>query len=175
LAGCFKEIKKDGLYIFPGTHSKHVFVKNGIVENINTYMTGEFFELLAKTSVLSKSMLPSGDIPNDNELNNFKKGVIESNYTNILHTAFLARTNDLFEKTTKVENYWYLSGLLIGTELAEVSKTKMQLIIVGNDTQINLYSTALKHLGLIEIREFNSTKALINGQLKVYHLFSGEL
>ncbi len=37
----------DGLYIFPGTHSKHILVKDRKIVDFTTYMTGEFFGLLA--------------------------------------------------------------------------------------------------------------------------------
>ncbi len=43
--------------IFPGTHCKHVYVKNNIVIDFKTYMSGEFFDLLAHKSVLAKSVV----------------------------------------------------------------------------------------------------------------------
>src|SRR5450432_1404958 len=41
------------VFIFPGTHSKHVVVREGRVIAFKTYMTGEFFELLSKKSILA--------------------------------------------------------------------------------------------------------------------------
>src|SRR5258708_30558283 len=57
LAGCVDEnAEGEQLFIFPGTHSKHVRVKDQFITGIKTYMTGEFFELLSKKSILSSSV-----------------------------------------------------------------------------------------------------------------------
>src|SRR5262245_12577368 len=42
LAGCKDTGDKKSLYIFPGTHSKHILVKKGIAVSFKTFMTGEF-------------------------------------------------------------------------------------------------------------------------------------
>ncbi len=56
LIGCLKSGKQDGFFIFPGTHSKHVEVEDGMVKDFKTYMTGEFFELLSQKSILLNSV-----------------------------------------------------------------------------------------------------------------------
>src|SRR5215469_4233274 len=118
LVGCIDEnIREEQLFIFPGTHSKQVVVKDGIVVDFKTYMTGEFFELLSKKSILSNDVA-EGNF-SESGLESFKKGVKDSLHSNLLHSSFLVRTNHLFDKLSKQENYFYLSGLLIGAELKE--------------------------------------------------------
>ncbi|MEP7319631.1 MAG: 2-dehydro-3-deoxygalactonokinase, partial [Panacibacter sp.] len=57
LAGCnIKESNEKQLFIFPGTHSKHVSVENGLIAGIKTFMTGEVFELLNSKSILAASV-----------------------------------------------------------------------------------------------------------------------
>src|SRR5690606_1274417 len=49
LAGCFLSPDthaEEQLFIIPGTHSKHIAVKEGRITGFKTYLTGEFFSLL---------------------------------------------------------------------------------------------------------------------------------
>src|SRR5690606_21268593 len=49
LAGCItdeQDTAAESIFIFPGTHSKHIQVQQGQVTGFCTYMTGELFELL---------------------------------------------------------------------------------------------------------------------------------
>ena len=66
-------------------------------------------------------------------------------------------------------NYYYLSGLLIGTELRECAANKslpITLVAAGEIRQ--LYLSAFKAIGLKEnIRTIDSTLALIRGQLSL--------
>src|SRR6185312_11764655 len=43
----------DATIILPGTHSKHVNVERGQAVTLKTFMSGEFFELLARHSILA--------------------------------------------------------------------------------------------------------------------------
>jgi len=79
LAGCDTASGKTELIIFPGTHSKHVTVVNGIANNLSTYMTGEFFDLLSRQSILAAS------VHQENKIDPFffKKGIIEGSEVNL--------------------------------------------------------------------------------------------
>jgi 2-dehydro-3-deoxygalactonokinase len=165
--------ESEHLFIFPGTHPKHVNVKNSKAIAFKTYMTGEFFDLLWRKSILSVSVEEDEDLQNTNNLKAFKKGVKDSIDSNILHTCFLVRTNNVFNKLTKHENYYYLSGLLIGTELKDVKNlTNTNLTIVGNEAITPYYTTAFNVIGLPAGAASPATQqadgALIKGQLKIY-------
>ena len=120
LAGCTHDTLNQHIFIFPGTHSKHVTVSNGMVADIRTYMTGEFFELLSKKSILATGVEEGEGLINLNNKESFELGVSNSLQSNLLHACFLIRTNELFGELNKAKNYYYLSGLLIGTELREL-------------------------------------------------------
>ena len=165
LAGCSSA--QDGLFIFPGTHSKHIWVKDGIVVDIKTYMTGEFFELLATKSILSSSVAKA--LATDRLLHAFDKGVNDAGL-NLLHASFLVRTNQLFNTYSKEENYFYLSGLVIGGELKELKNTNdTDIILVG---AVELCSYYEKALAILEpekkIKTISSEQATIKGQYKIY-------
>jgi len=168
LAGCKKLNDKKRSYIFPGTHSKHILVKKGTVVSFKTFMTGEFFELLSKKSILSSSV-SRGEKFSREDKRAFNAGVIEAQCSGILHSSFLVRTNQLLKKMEPGKNYYYLSGLLIGAELSEcVTNKKATITLVAFGELRQLYMSAFKVLGLKEnVRTIDSTIALLRGQLLI--------
>lgn len=176
LIGCLNSHdKEDQLFIFPGTHSKHVSVKNGEVVDFKTYMTGEFFELLSKKSVLSNTVEEDKGSLNGDNLKSFEKGVAASLRSNLLHGSFLVRTNHLFDKLSKQENYFYLSGLLIGTELKELITIKTLLTVVSDELLIKHYSSALRKLGIHKVKYMDAGKAAIEGHHRICNLYKSVL
>lgn len=171
--GCTSGVSnpEDHVYIFPGTHTKHVQVKDGKAIAFQTYMTGEFFELLSKKSILAVSVKKSEGFKLENNLKSFAKGINESIRSNLLHSCFLVRTNDLFKKYSLEENYFYLSGLLIGAELRDVNAIR-NITIVGNATLNAQYITGLRILNLPKdgafVKSTDADNALIKGQLQLY-------
>ena len=169
LAGCSRHEHGEQLFIFPGTHSKHVTVKNGKMVDIKTYMTGEFFELLCAKSILSAGVKKTIDLNDEKNKKAFEAGVIESRHSNLLHGSFKVRTNYLFDKLSQQENYYYLSGLLIGTEMKEITGIDYGITLVSDAYLRSLYKTAFNLLvdnddGLtIQSAE----EAMVAGQLKI--------
>lgn len=173
LVGCAAIDKpRDDIYIFPGTHPKHVEAKNGQAITFKTYMTGEFFELLSKKSILSVSVKKGEGLEVKNNLQSFVKGVNESKRSSLLHSSFLVRTNDVFKKYSLEENYFYLSGLLVGTELKDIVDESRNITIVGNEALNTQYLAALNVLNLpqqgMEVKSTDADEALIKGQMKVW-------
>ena len=105
----------------------------------------------------------------------FDKGVNQSKKGLLLNELFKIRVNDILNKLTKEENYYYLSGLLIGSELAYLvgsGKEKNKIIIGASNQLATYYKQAIKVIGLeaesiiIELAQFE--KATSIGQLAVY-------
>jgi 2-dehydro-3-deoxygalactonokinase len=168
LVGCLHD-KGEQLFIFPGTHSKHITVSNGKAVDIKTYMTGEFFELLSAKSILAASVEGDTDITNEKSRTAFEAGLKESLRSNLLHSSFTVRTNYLFHKLTQPENYHYLSGLLIGTEMKEVTANVGDITLVSSSHLNSQYETAFNLIvnNSRELRIQNAGQALIVGQLKM--------
>lgn len=174
LVGCGPEQKAgEAIFIFPGTHSKHVLVSEGKAADFKTYMTGEFFELLSKKSVLANSVEKSAGALTDEEMLAFTSGVSESGDNNILHNSFLVRTNQLFNRFSKQENYYYLSGLLIGAELRQLKSDNINSItIVGDEVIASFYKTALKELKTDKpVKEISIGQAVISGHLLMFNKY----
>ena len=168
LVGCFPG-EQEQVFIFPGTHSKHVIVKNGKIVDVRTYMTGEFFELLCAKSILSVGIQKTTDLNNEKNKNAFEAGVKESLHSNLLHGSFKVRTNYLFHKFSEPENYHYLSGLLIGTEMKEIGGVDCEIILVTSSYLHSHYEIATKLVknkpGRLRIQ--NADEAMVAGQLKI--------
>jgi 2-dehydro-3-deoxygalactonokinase len=195
------------LYIFPGTHSKHILTRAGLAISFQTFMTGEFFHLLSTQSILSASLespdsepsselgsfpelspqpesvsspepkpsSPSGPLsvssPTPAPISNpsFAEGVLASRGSGLLHNAFLTRTRQLLQNRNKQDNYYFLSGLLIGEELKYLSSSPTPLTIVGTGALRSSYITAC---GLLDIKDFSTLdgdQALIKGHCNFYH------
>ena len=166
LVGTFRPEEKT-IYIFPGTHSKHIFSESGIVVDCKTFMTGEFFEMLSQKSILSNSV--SANKSFDRYASSFDDGVRIGAASNLLNAAFHVRTNSLFEKMSKEENFYYLSGLLIGYELKEiVASNSSNITLVSNRNQADYYSRAFglldknRRLSFVDIET-----ATIVGQFRI--------
>ena len=161
--------QQNGIYILPGTHPKHAMMADGLVTGFTTYMTGEYFDLLSRKSMLAVSVEAGGKWEEEHHLRSFRQGVESSMESHLLHGSFVVRTNALFEKYTKQENYFYLSGLLVGSELQALLRQKGAPIRLLGDANMNrVYSLALQTLQLPAAAIENADEALIRGQARVY-------
>lgn len=132
--------------IFPGTHSKHIFIKDSKVVGFETFLTGELFELLSTKSILKNSVSPSNEPGN---MDAFRQGVQQSLDRNFLYSLFQVRVKDLLHKADKEANYDFLSGLVIGAGLKQLQNHHYeQLFLIGEERLQAFYSAALEFLGL---------------------------
>ncbi|MCC3151705.1 2-dehydro-3-deoxygalactonokinase [Hymenobacter sp. BT770] len=152
LVGCqFANTAEQQMFLHPGTHAKHVVVQHGQAVALKTYMTGEFFSLLSKQAILAASVAEGGQLEDGTNRQWFEKGVQDSQQDNLLHNAFLVRTNDLFKKASKPENFFYLSGLLIGSECQDLlASLPASITLAGEPVLVAHYSEALRVLGIAD-------------------------
>jgi 2-dehydro-3-deoxygalactonokinase len=131
----------DALLVLPGTHSKWVRVRAGVVETFATFMTGEFYALLRQHSILARS-LPPTDAESDDAA--FDEGVAKAlRSEGLLHTAFSVRTLALFERMPIASLASYLSGLVIGEELrCRPPGADGSVVLVGNASLTRRYARA---------------------------------
>ncbi|HEX8504680.1 MAG TPA: 2-dehydro-3-deoxygalactonokinase [Hymenobacter sp.] len=172
LVGCrFETRAEEQLFLHPGTHAKHVRVLNGQAVSLKTYMTGELFSLLSTKSILAASVEEGGPLEAGSNLHWFEQGVRHSQQGHLLHNAFLVRTNDLFKKASKQENYFYLSGLLIGSECQDLlASAPAGITLAGEPVLVDHYGAALRLLGIAErcpVQTKTAEEVTLNGQLAV--------
>lgn len=170
LIGCIESGRrvKNELFIFPGTHSKHIQVSGDRIIDFKTFMTGELFGLLVQNSIL-KGSVEQGI---EDNMDSFIKGVNDALHPNLLHHIFKVRTNRLFDVYSKSENYGYLSGLLIGTELKDliIDDAETVNLVCGNNLH-RFYQTALQELlPAKRLNIYTAQKAhefVVTGQIRI--------
>jgi 2-dehydro-3-deoxygalactonokinase len=121
--------------VLPGTHSKWVSVVDRVVQSFDTYMTGEVFALLAAQSILSEFATVGEPHPEA-----FARGVdaAVAQSADLLGAAFSARALVLAGQLAPEQVRDYLSGLVIGCELASPRVATQRgvargLVVVGAD------------------------------------------
>ena len=103
--------------LLPGTHSKWAFAADGRIVWFATFMTGELFAVLSEHSILGR-LMAAGAAPDETA---FARGLsyAREGPGGLLKRLFSARTLGLFDQLPASAIGSYLSGLLIGSELAE--------------------------------------------------------
>ena len=132
--------------VLPGTHSKSIEIRDGEITAFRTFMTGELFELLCRHSVLRHSVGSNTQVEPDGY---FETGVRRSAEGNLLGSLFAVRARDLLEGMSEEGCRGYLSGLLIGDELAAViaaHPASVPLVVGGSSPLQRLYLRALEIL-----------------------------
>lgn len=142
------------LFILPGTHSKWAIATGGRIEGFATFMTGEVFAVLSRHSILGRLM--DGDA---HDAEAFGRGVDRALANPhdgpwLLHRLFGARSLPLFGDLPETGVASYLSGLLIGSEIAEATRSPGfrgadgPPTIIGRDDLADLYADGLAAVGL---------------------------
>jgi len=169
----------NGIFVLPGTHSKHISVNDKNIISIKTFITGELFHILRGNGTLAKSIAFQNEERNANPDNQsaFIKGIHDSKDGSLLNNLFQVRVNDILNKLNKEQNFYYLSGLLIGSEFDYLKKEPIlsatnKLVVCCSSNLISYYTIVLKELGLMDNAIFIAPtlfdKATVRGQLTVY-------
>ena len=111
-----------GLVCIPGTHSKWVRIEEGRIVEFSTYMTGELFSVIAQHSILVHAVETARrgqSLATDSQA--FREGLSAAMAAPMALTAslFRLRAAQLLGFEQRADGAARLSGLLIGTELAD--------------------------------------------------------
>jgi 2-dehydro-3-deoxygalactonokinase len=138
--------------VLPGTHSKWVEIEDGRIERFATYMTGELFAVLRSHSILGR-LAPAAGPPEDEARAAFARGVEEVRCGgHVAPLLFSARSLVLTGGLKAELSLEYLSGLLIGEELACALPTGgTELALIGDPALCQRYVQALALFGLREV------------------------
>ncbi len=165
----FMNHNEKSILVLPGTHSKHMTYENGVFTELRNYMTGELFDVLSDKSILAKSVQKSDmdDLGKSHFLHGLDKGVKENLSANLL----TVRANDVIYSMPSQQNYHFLSGLIIGSEIKDFVGGTEKLYLAANEPLFSVYKLALEHICSHDCLSFFdeaiSDQALIKGQLKV--------
>ncbi|MCX8506905.1 MAG: 2-dehydro-3-deoxygalactonokinase [Alphaproteobacteria bacterium] len=177
--------------ILPGTHSKWVTLSrhsgqknaqaDGVfahdaaaeffwqIDHFTTYMTGEMFHLFTEHSLLKRS-LPDADaaqIPFDPHW--FLRGIEMASTKGLAASLFGIRAQSLLHNETPYKLRDYLSGLLIGSEIAlEINhQAAMPVAIIGDPKLAENYQLALAKFNCPS-HFFDGSEMVLNGLQWIY-------
>jgi 2-dehydro-3-deoxygalactonokinase len=130
------------LFVLPGTHSKWVLVRDGVVARVQTHLTGELFDLLCRYS----SLLRVGADPATDE-GGFEAGLRAAARGGLVARLFETRTAQLIEGRTAGWAKAFLSGMLIGAEIGDMLDEgafgSEPITLIGDPELVAFYLRAL--------------------------------
>lgn len=134
-------------FITPGTHSKWIDVEAGRVVGFDTYVTGELFAVLKGHSILGRLMTGEGV-----DETAFRRGVEKAlaEPAGLSHLLFSARSLGLYNEIAAEALSSYLSGLVIGAEVAHAlmgREAAAGYVILASPKIGGAYASALEVAG----------------------------
>ncbi|MBB4078014.1 2-dehydro-3-deoxygalactonokinase [Lewinella aquimaris] len=160
----------EGVLLLPGTHSKHLRYRQGRFTDFQSYMTGELFEFLTSRSILANSVRDG--VWNTRTQSAFLSAVQTGCREGATAHLFAIRAGHVLRDTDPVDNYYRLSGLLIGAELHDVAvEVEQPLWLAASGSLRILYRAALQELcgadHLVVLDDQLIERALLRGQCQI--------
>ena len=144
------------IVLLPGTHSMWVWLGDGVILRFRTCMTGELFALLGRSSLLA------GDATGANEDRGFAAGLVRAGEGVAPSAAlFEARAAQLVDGMTVDWARGFVSGLLIGAEIAEMAPQDT-VVAIGDPALVVRYGEALTQRG-VQVRPMDDEACAIAG------------
>ena len=138
----------------PGTHSKWVSARRGRVTHFDTFMTGEVYAALRGHTILGRTMADAASA----DMAAFERGLkvagAPAGRAGVLSTIFSTRALGLTGELAPEAQADYLSGLLIGHEIAALADMLQQqgelprIVLCGDPALCRRYIQAMQHYGL---------------------------
>lgn len=148
LIGAYAE-RPSAVYVMPGTHSKWVRMEGDTLADFRTVMTGELHHLLLQHSLIGAGLGRQHPDPQA-----FVRGLETGMHeTHIVRSLFETRAAHVLGKLEKSAVSDWLSGLLIGNEVAQMQRKYplppgAELTVIGNPQLGERYAQALNMAGI---------------------------
>lgn len=159
----------DAVVVGPGTHSKWIRTAGGRITDFRTFMTGELFAAIRKGTILGADM---GDPGVDDDA--FAAGVERALRDPAVTAAlFSVRVQGLAGRLSSASSADYLSGLLIGAEVAaQVDANYRPVILIGAEALCRRYAAALALGGFHDVRIADGAAATAKGLWRIHEAVS---
>ena len=154
------EAGSDLLIGLPGSHSKWVEVVDGCITHFDTFMTGEVFAVLSEHSILGRTQQQGAAFDGQAFDRGVQVALSADGELGVLSTLFSARTLGLTGELSPTAQADYLSGLMIGHELAALAAVQRRrrakpnlpsIVLIGNAQLCARYSRALDACGFANV------------------------
>jgi len=148
-------IAEDGIVVLPGTHSKHGRLQHRQLTGFRTYMTGELFDVLSahsllRASVQTTSAAASANLSEPSAREAFAAGVRDASVSGLAGNLFQTRVRTVLQNVPPSVNRWFLSGLLVGSEIANLAarESATPILLAAAEPLNAAYRLAFEILGL---------------------------
>ncbi len=137
--------------MLPGTHSKWVMLKDGLITRFTTFLTGDLYQAVLQRTILrtTTESIWSEEAFRDGAKEGFSR---MQQGKGLLSGLFQVRAKSILGLSAEEDARSYLSGMLIGCEIAESAAvgfdTTQPVLVIGGKQLANIYLLALKECGL---------------------------
>ncbi|MCD5993176.1 2-dehydro-3-deoxygalactonokinase [Pseudomonas sp. CDFA 602] len=138
----------------PGSHSKWVQVVKGRIVHFDTFMTGEVYATLCAHTILGRTMQPNETFDTEAFDSGLAVARSDAGKAGPLSTIFSCRTLGLTGQLAASAQPDYLSGVLIGHELASLAALQRDahqqlpaVILIGSESLCARYARGLTASG----------------------------
>jgi 2-dehydro-3-deoxygalactonokinase len=162
LLGVLSDLPRNSIWVcLPGTHSKWARLEERRIVEFSTHMTGEVFAIMRQHSILGRMMR---EAQVDEEA--FADGVVRARDPGgLLHHLFGVRSAGLFGQLADESSASYLSGLLIGHELASIPRLSETVYVLASEQLAARYVQALSTCGISAL--VLDSDAVVNGLFRL--------
>ena len=174
----FAKCGADSVVVLPGTHSKHIRVRDRQVIGLQTFMTGELFQVLRHHSVLRFTTSTENTMLDEAPFADGVRAVLDRGLS---RTLFQVRSRGVLAGKSNEQNRDYLAGLLIGDELAALAKMPgdSPILLAMNQPMSDYYLAAARVIGIAERCEAVThgwlDRLVVEGQATLLTRFGGLL
>lgn len=161
------------VFVLPGTHAKWVLVEDGRILRFQTSLSGELYALLRDRSTLARaSSTATANVDAPFDYVAFERGARRARELHTVplhHLLFETRSRQLIEGVSREEALAFLSGLIIGQDVAGAlglfggaCATGASVPLLGAPDLCQLYSSVLADHG-VEATIIDATDATLSG------------
>jgi len=160
---------EDSIVVLPGSHSKHVRLRGDRIVDFTTFLTGELYGLLCRNSTL----VAPGDTAFDDDA--FVAGVRASRSRGLSAALFQTRARAVLGQLAPQHNRAFLSGVLIGAEVAGLAGIRSARVVLAAGEQLTReYALALDELmpgiAVVKIPPADLAAAIAQGHARLLAL-----
>ena len=157
---------EDCTVVLPGSHSKHVRLRSGQIVEFATFLTGELYGLLCHDSTLAT---PDDAIFDDAA---FVAGVRAARTLGLSAALFQTRARTVLGQLAAEHSRAFLSGVLIGAELATLTGAPARkIVLAAGDPFARQYALALSELSpdaaVVQIPPVDVAAAVVMGHAAI--------
>lgn len=173
---------QDGcLVLLPGTHSKHVRVEGGRIVDFRTHMTGELLEMLSTRSLLRVSVVwppPPPEVDRADLWDALRDGVLRVKEAGLSRALFQVRARSVLDRVPNGLNAWFLSGLVMGSEVLDLLRwdAHLPVVLAGGMHFMSRYQKVFEVLDAAKRLRLVPAESLLDSTVRAHAmLLAGQL